>query len=253
MKTNISIPLNIPIKKFLILFSAVVFTISCSTNVVLTKEAKSSINAVSVSEKVIIPEKPIIESNSGNNEAISTLFMIIFAAADALININKDDPTNKLLDDIVKIDLSKNLREYFIAQLNENKIFNIVIDEANKENKPDAEFILVISSYGLHKKPSFFLSRYRAEICLKGGLILNPPYKTKWDTNKFYEIYRYKFSDGIQDSEKHPVLWQTDICGYSTDSYRLGVYMQKPEKLEEVFTEAMKDVVEKLFKDLKSD
>jgi hypothetical protein len=201
----------------ILLLSLLVMFSGCAGNIALTKENKSSLKEVSVSQQVSNPARITV---IGIREFALSGLGGIGGAVVATELAKSPEAALKAVMEKEGIDPGQIFREQFINQLKNCGLSCAIVDQGG-----DAEFKLSIA-YATFMKPPGFTHNLKLQISMKASLV-KPDGSILW-----------------KDSERVTTM------ASGTPSHSFKDYVTEPELIREAFTVCSKIVAEKLVNNL---
>ena len=187
----------------------------------LNKDIYSSIQSVTISKNIVAPRGRVVQENPGFSGLTAGL------AAGRATELSEQIENVGILKHIPDI-----LREQFINELKNSKLFNIIENNSDQEIKPDAEFVITISCF-YFSQPQLFTRKRTTQLCVTAKLVFKPHF---------------------EDPDKHTLVWQKyeyTRIGMKLPAYTIETYINSPEKFDEAITKAAQLISKKLVEDMK--
>jgi len=194
------------------MISAISFVIflSCSSGIMLTKENRMSLKAISVNSLVIFATDNVWVLNSGGPPLMMGGAVGAIASNVRNESRHKTDEFANTLNTEFKRMLSRSVKDYAIENLKKQSNLTICADSSCKS---DAQLIILITAYGFANWGMYSGGKFQPTLRIRGYLLKNPPANYTIKQSIFNDDGSIKEYGSLTflDPEKHPIIWDEDV------------------------------------------
>lgn len=228
--------------RYLATFVTVFFFTGCATRPIkLSDNARRSIKTVSFSKEIRFAQRMWIQSPPMMAPFGGCIGGAITGAV-AGYQGGKAAKHRKTMDEITREYISNSLSVQFVEKLEKTGLFRLI--EPTPEKQPDAEFVLIVGTYGFGQPIPFTWGKRKPILNVEARLILNPP----------FEVDGYSLK--VKNPADHPMVWfksaHVVFKGKYLPAHKLETYTNNPEKIREAFEKSCEIIVDELVRHLEN-